>query len=306
MPTIDGDEATVTWGELAAEAGRRLAAGNIAAGNVAGGERHGRLIVMRACGAQASDWVLLATEPATERGVAAIDKMTDRRLAGEPLQYVLGEWSFRHLELYLDHRVLIPRPETEVVAGVAVDELHRLAPHHGAIVAADLGTGSGAIGLSLVTEHQGVEIWLTDVSDAALAVVRANLSGTGRAAVRARIAAGCWFEALPADLRGKLGLVVANPPYIADSETLPPEVERWEPHGALFSGPTGTEHLELLIREAPNWLQAAGSLVLEMSPTQIAPMATEAAKWFDEVGVRVDLAGRERVLVAKRPRAGSR
>ncbi|MCP4226873.1 MAG: aldehyde dehydrogenase family protein, partial [Actinomycetia bacterium] len=82
---------------------------------------------------------------------AAIDAMTARRTAGEPLQYVLGQWSFRHLELFVDHRVLIPRPETEIVAGLALDELRRLAPDNQPVLAADLGTGSGAIGLALLT-----------------------------------------------------------------------------------------------------------------------------------------------------------
>ena len=121
---------TISWGELVDEVGARLAIA-YAEDDRAGAHRHGRLIVMRACGADTDDWVSRSVEPATERGIAAIDSMTARRLAGEPLQYVLGEWSFRHLDLFVDRRVLIPRPETEVVAGLALVEVDRLAPDGG-------------------------------------------------------------------------------------------------------------------------------------------------------------------------------
>lgn len=262
----------------------------------------GRMIVMRACGAETDDWPSLAPRPATVRGVAAIDAMTARRLAGEPLQYVLGEWSFRYLDLYIDRRVLIPRPETEVVAGAALAELRRQAPGKSPIVAADLGTGSGAIGLALVDEHPGVDVWLTDVSAPALAVARANIAGIGRAGARVRIAQGSWFEALPDELRGRLGVIVANPPYVAEEEELPPEVVDWEPAGALFAGPLGTEALEVLVTGAGPWLSPAGALVLEMAPSQVAAMAREASRHFVEVAVERDLAGRDRVVIARHPR----
>jgi release factor glutamine methyltransferase len=290
-------EGTVSWGELAIEVAEALVVGGFE-----GAESQGRQIVMRACGADTTEWAAMSRELATKRGVAAIDAMTRRRLGGEPLQYVLGEWSFRHLDLFIDRRVLIPRPETEVVAGIALAELHRVAPGHAPVVAADLGTGSGAIGLALVTEHEGVEVWLTDVSDEALAVARANLAGVGWAAARARIAAGSWFEALPSELRGRLGVVVANPPYVADDDELPSEVADWEPPGALFGGPGGTDHVEHLIRQAPAWLQPGGSLVLEMAPAQTQAMAALAATHFEQVDIEPDLAGRDRALLARNPR----
>lgn len=308
-PDADQDpdlEGTITWGELAVEVADALTMGGVDHPVQAG-----RLMAMRACGATTSEWPTLSADLATVRGVAAIDTMTRRRLAGEPLQYVLGEWSFRHLELFVDRRVLIPRPETEVVAGLALTELHRLAPATGPrvraasdhrVVAVDLGTGSGAIGLSLLAEHTGVEVWLTDVSSDAVAVAQANLAGLGRAAARARVATGSWFEALPDDLRGTVGLVVANPPYVADDETLPAEVADWEPHPALFSGPTGTEAVEHLIRQAPDWLHPEGALVIEMSPPQTGPMAELARIRFAEVEIEPDLTGRDRALVARHPR----
>lgn len=292
----DDLDRTITWAELVTQAGARLSAAGLV--DV---ERHARLIAQQVCGAGPSEWFSLADQPATVRGVAAMDAMTARRVAGEPLQYVLGEWSFRHLDLYIDHRVLIPRPETEVVAGVALAEVERLAPKGVAATAVDLGTGSGAIGLSLVTEHEGVEVWLTDASADALAVARANLAGLGRGGSRIRVAHGSWFDALPDGLRGLVDVVVSNPPYVADAEDLPDDVVSWEPAGALFAGPTGHEHLDLLVSEAPRWLSPVGSLVLELAPHQAAAVAESAATRFAEVEIIADLAGRERAVVARVP-----
>lgn len=312
-PTDDSDptdhsesetDAGVTWAVLAVETGERLAVSSDPA-VAARADWQGRLIAMRAAGAESDDWHERESDLATIRGVAALDRMTARRLAGEPLQYVLGEWSFRYMELFIDRRVLIPRPETEVVTSLALTELSRLGPSGAPVTAVDLGTGSGAIGLSMVHEHDGVEVWLTDASAEALQVARANLAGVGRAAARVRVAEGSWFEALPDELRGRLGLIASNPPYIADREELPSEVAEWEPTSALFSGPKGTEHLELLIVEAPLWLDAEGALVLEMAPDQTGSMATLAGEHFHEVEIHPDLAQRDRAIVARRPRPAS-
>ncbi|MEM9133382.1 MAG: peptide chain release factor N(5)-glutamine methyltransferase [Actinomycetota bacterium] len=291
----------VTWAELAVETGERLAVSSDPVVS-ARADWQGRLLAMRAAGAEPDDWHELSKEFATVRGVASLDAMTARRLAGEPLQYVLGEWGFRYLELFVDKRVLIPRPETEIVASAALDEVVRLEPRGAGVVAVDLGTGSGAIGLSLAYELDGVEVWLTDVSTEALQVARANLAGIGRAGGRVRVAEGSWFEALPAELVGTLGLIVSNPPYVADGDRLPDEVADWEPVRALFGGPAGTDHLELLIAEAPRWLRADGALVLEMSPDQTDPMADEARRLFHEVEIRPDLTERARAVVARHPR----
>ena len=177
--------------------------------------------------------------------VAHLDAMLARHAAGEPLAYVLGRWGFRHLDLAVDRRVLIPRPETEVVAGVAL-ELARDAPRP--VTVADLGTGSGAIGLALADELpvDGVRVWLTDVDPDALAVARANLAGIGRRAANVRIAEGSWFEALPADV--ELDVAVANPPYVAEgSPDVDASVRDWEPPGALFAGPDGLDAIRTLV-----------------------------------------------------------
>src|SRR5439155_1362369 len=172
--------------------------------------------------------------------------MVERRVAGEPLQYVLGAWGFRTLDLLVDRRVLIPRPETETTVEVALEQAKRV--DDDPVVVVDLGTGSGAIALSMATEHDTAEVWATDASADALEVARANLTGVGsRVAPRVRLCEGWWFDALPGELRGHVDLVVSNPPYVADNETLPPEVRDWEPLAALFAGPTGLEAIELVL-----------------------------------------------------------
>ena len=125
-----------------------------------------RWIVERASGLTAAEQGTALDSVADERHAASFDAMVERRAAGEPLQYVLGRWGFRTLDLFVDRRVLIPRPETEVVAGLAIAAL---AAREGTRLAVDLGTGSGAIALSLAVERwPDIEVWATDVSADAL------------------------------------------------------------------------------------------------------------------------------------------
>ena len=249
-----------------------------------------------ASGADRLDDVL--DEPATARMVAHLDAMLERHAAGEPLAYVLGRWSFRHIDLVVDRRVLIPRPETEVVAGVAIEIAGTLGRP---ITVADLGTGSGAIGLALADELpvEGVTVWLTDVSSDALDLARANLAGIGRRAANVRIAEGSWFDALPDDT--VLDLAVANPPYVADgSPDVDAAVRDWEPHGALFAGADGLDAIRQLIGAAPRWVRTGGRLVLEIGADQgdaVAELLTEAG--YSDVEIRPDLAGRDRVAVSR-------
>ena len=279
---------TVTWRRLLAEATDEV------------GLSDARRIVQRASGREGLEWIEGLDLPVPQRGVAAVDAMVGRRRAGEPLQYVLGRWGFRSLDLLVDPRVLIPRPETEVVAELAVEELRRLGGGERPVVAADLGTGSGALALTLATEVVTAEVWGTDRSEEALAVARANLAGIGRPGARVRLVDGDWFAALPPDLRGRLDLVVSNPPYVAAGEALPPEVADWEPHEALFAGPRGDEPALAILAEVGDWLARPGAVVLELAPTQGTTLAAAAtAAGAAEVRVRPDLTGRERVLVAR-------
>lgn len=266
------------------------------------GRSDARRIVERASGHFGSDLLLELDRAITAREMAYFDSMLERRAAGEPLQYVLGSWGFRTLDLYLDKRVLIPRPETEVVAGFAIDEFDRVVAARGSgrgnVV--DLGTGSGAIALSVAVERTNVEVWGTDASADALDVARANLAGLGRPARRVAMVEGDWFAALPEDLRGRIDVVVSNPPYVAADETLPAEVRDWEPSDALVPGPTGLEAYERIVEAAPSWLHEQGALVLEIGATQAASVSSIArSAGFVDVEVQPDLAGRDRVVIAR-------
>jgi release factor glutamine methyltransferase len=250
--------------------------------------------------------------------------LATRRAEGEPLQYVLGTWPFRSVDLYVDRRVLIPRPETEQVVEVALEVLGRLAASRrsgdgedaGALVCVDLGTGSGAIALSLAVEGADVGlplvVWAADVSSDALDVARSNLDRLAErdpaAAGRVSLVEGSWFGALPDRLAGRVDLVVSNPPYVARDEfaDLEPTVREWEPRGALVSdrgrgGVAGMADIEEVVSGAGAWLRRDGGLVVELAPPQADAAAAAARRaGFATVGTARDLAGRTRMLVAER------
>jgi release factor glutamine methyltransferase len=293
-----------TWRDVRADLARRFAAAGIASP-----EADARWITEHVSGYAGAEWLDVQDDAPPDRARARLDAMCRRRVAGEPVQYVLGAWSFRGVDLMVDDRVLIPRPETEVVVEVALEEAQRLGHRRGPrpIIAAetrgivaDLGTGSGAIAIAMEAELPEVTIWATDISEDALAVARANLAGAG--AARVRLASGSWFDALPIDVRGRLDLVVSNPPYVAAHEyaELPDEVARYEPHRALVAGATGTEAVEHLLHAAPTWLSPTGVLVCEIAPHQAdAVMDVARAAGYASIDVRPDLTGRLRALVAR-------
>ncbi len=286
------------WRVLLGEATERLREAGFVSPEV-----DARRIVERATSTSGAEYVLELDEFATERAVGFFDLMLERRLAGEPLQYVVGRWGFRTLDLFVDRRVLIPRPETEQVVEVALAELDRLVdPDSVAGPVLDLGTGSGAIALSLAVERDDTEVWAVERSIDAAAVARANLAGLGTTATRVRILEGSWFDALPDDMRGRFRLVVSNPPYVAPDDPLPSEVADWEPSEALVPGPTGFEAIAEIVPAALSWLAPGAALVVEMDPRQIetaVALALESGFVFAES--RADLAGRDRMLVARSP-----
>lgn len=268
-------------------------------------ERHeARWLCEVAAGVEGAEFVAILDEPVTERIVAHLDAMLVRYRVGEPLQYVLGRWAFRHLDLTIDRRVLIPRPETEFVAEVAIGLAAAVAAPR---LVADLGTGSGAIGLALAQELPivGTTVWITDASADALDVARANLSGIGRGATNVQVSLGSWFAALSPDDR--FDVIVSNPPYVAvGSAELAASVAEWEPIEALLAGSDGLDDIRLLIGGAPAHLAVGGWLVLEIGADQ----GDAAGRLFAEAGyvdveIRDDLAGRPRVALGRRPISNS-
>jgi len=237
--------------------------------------------------AEATGWdrARLAAEP--ETGVPAsagrqFGEMVRRRLRREPVAYILGRKGFRHIELAVDRRVLIPRPETELLVELALETAPRRV--------LDMGTGSGAIALAIADEAPACEVIATDTSAAALPVARANAERLGLAD---RVE---FVEAmLPPDVGG-LDLIVANLPYVAESEWggLEPEVTGWEPREALLAGPDGLDVIRVAI---PLAAAVARSLALEVGAGQapaVGELLFEAG--FAKVETRPDLAGIPRVV----------
>ena len=285
-PAID----TVTWRQLWAETADAVGDRN----------RARWLCEVASASVDGDDFLARLDEPATERMVSHLDAMVARFRTGEPLQYVLGEWSFRHITLSVDRRVLIPRPETELVAEVAIGLAATCEPTR---TVADLGTGSGAIGLSMAYElpRQGTEVWITDASADAIDVARANLAGIGPAAANVRVAHGSWFEALPNDLQ--FDVIVSNPPYVAvGSPDLDTVVGDWEPESALFAGADGLDDIRILAAGASDRLRPGGVLVLEIGADHgraVEDMLRRAG--LVAVEIRMDHSDRDRIAIGRRP-----
>ena len=217
-------------------------------------------------------------------------ELVARRAAREPLAYVLGEWGFRRLTLRVDPRVLIPRPETEML----VERCLELIADRAEPAVLDIGTGSGAIALAIADEHPGAQVSGTDTSADALAVAAENVALTG---LRVELVEGELF----AGLEGPFDLVVSNPPYVAPDEVdaLPPEVGEHEPHAALIESGAS----EAIAREALSRLVPGGSLALEVADGKArAVAALLRGLRYEEVTIGKDLAGRERVVDGRAPR----
>jgi release factor glutamine methyltransferase len=216
--------------------------------------------------------------------LARIEELVARREQREPLAYVLGEWGFRRLTLAVDARVLVPRPETEVVVERCL-ELLRGSKRARVL---DVGTGSGAIALAIADEHPGAEVTGIDASEDALAVAREN---AGRLGIEVAFERVDLFDGLPS---GPWDLVVSNPPYVSPGEigSLAPEVRDWEPRIALV----GEGAPEAVARGARAVLRN-GALVLETAETEAHSVAALLRDLgYRDVAVTKDLTGRDRVV----------
>lgn len=217
------------------------------------------------------DLYLRYDRPLEPAEVEAYRERVRRRASGEPVQYITGTTGFRGLELAIDRRALVPRPETEVLVGEVLAwaraEASRGRAPAGGWRIADVGTGSGAIALAIAAELDGVEAVVgIDRSPDALSLASENAARAGAGRV-------CWVASdLFAGIRPSVRFhaVVANPPYVAEADRagLPREVAEWEPGGALFAGPRGDEVLERIVADAPERLEASGLLALEVGAGQ--------------------------------------
>ncbi len=220
-----------------------------------------------------------------------LESLLERRLSGEPLQYIEGTAQFGPLEIMVDRRVLVPRPETEGLFAMAVGMVR-----HPKVIL-DLCTGSGALALALKHRFPSASVFATDISDEAIDVASRNRHLLG---LDVYLAVGDLFDPLPAALLGEVDLIVANPPYVTEEEyhTLPADVLQ-EPKVALVAGPTGLEVIQRIGATARDWLRPGGVVVVEIGETQGAA-AESTFKRLPTV-IRKDLNGRDRYLVAVKP-----
>lgn len=226
----------------------------------------------------------------------SILRAAGRRQRGEPLAYCAGKAAFRDLVLHVDARVLIPRPETEIL----VDEVLRISKEHPGGTAVDVGTGSGAIALALASEGRFDRVIATDASRDALDVARINMNALPPRSSPVELRHGSGLSPLN-DLRARV--LASNPPYIAYDEApaLPASVRNWEPPLALFADNGGMAMYDLLLDRAPDYLERGGWVVLEVDARRAAQTASRAELTGRYSGVRLvrDLTGRDRVLVAR-------
>lgn len=299
MTDSQDGEGTLGWGDLVDEATARLRSAGVPSAEV-----DARRIVEEVSGHEGAELLLRRDERVGERAVARFDQMLARRSAGEPLQYVLGRWGFRTLDLAVDARALIPRPETEMLVEVALGHVDRIVASGGSVplTVVDLGCGSGAIALSIAAERVSTLVIATDQSPQALALARSNLAGLGRAGARVTMVEGWWFDAIDPSLAGAVDVIVSNPPYVLADDPLPAEVEDWEPVDALRSGADGLDDLRVIVAGAPAWLRAGGALAVELDPRQASTVADlMVASGFIDVAITNDLVGRARIVSGVRP-----
>jgi release factor glutamine methyltransferase len=290
-------EDAVTWSEMLAETAEQLGDANEA-----------RWLCEHASGLDGEEFRQSQSEFVTTAMAKQLHDMVRRRLAGEPLQYVMKRWAFRHLDVHVDQRVLIPRPETELLVEVGLNIAHeRLKQVDRPLNIVDLGTGSGVIGLSMAHELPlgRTNVWLTDQSSDALDVARGNLVGVGQKGGGVRLALGGWWNALDASLKGAIDIALCNPPYIAqDDVEVAADVRKWEPHSALFAGDNGLADIREVINGATTWLANNGWLLLEIGYRQGDEVRTLLENaGLVQVEVRSDLAGRDRIALAQRQTA---
>ena len=240
---------------------------------------------------KATGWTrteLLLGVEVDETAAATFEALLDRRRSGEPLQYLEERIPFGPIEVAVDPRVLIPRPETEQLFELAVE----IASNPQVIV--DLCTGSGNLALALKHTFPDAVVYATDRSDDAVAVAEANARNTD---LDITVLAGDLFDPIPDHVRGHVDLIVSNPPYIAEQEIddLPAEVRDHEPRMALVAGPSGDEVLAAIAAEAPAWLSPGGTILCEISEFR----SQDAQRLFAALDgrVRSDLTGRDRFVI---------
>jgi release factor glutamine methyltransferase len=226
---------------------------------------------------------------------ASLEPLVLRRLAHEPVAYILGNWEFFSLEFDVTPPLLVPRPETEHLVEVALDFLGE---SEGRVL--DLCTGTGCIILSIAKNTRGGEWWATDLNPLAVSTARANAARHG---VALNLVEGDLFAPLPADA-GPFDVIVSNPPYVEerDWEGLAPDIRNYEDPLALLSGSDGLDCIRRIVAQAQDWLVPGGFLALEMGETQGPALRTLlAGAGYEAIKITKDLAGHDRIASGRKP-----
>lgn len=257
-----------------------------------------RMLAERAFGWSAVQVAAGLREPVSAAAQAALDSLAARRRSGEPIAYILGEREFYGRVFAVTPAVLIPRPETELLCEAVLERLSgRLPPETASVL--DLGTGSGAIVVTLACERPGLTLTAVDVSSAALDVARNNAQRLCRETA-IRFITSDWFAALGAE---RFDLIVSNPPYVAGGDAhLTLGDLRFEPIGALRAGADGMDCIDAIVAMAPQYIKPGGWLLLEHGFAQGKRVRDVLlARGLDDIFTLKDLAGLERVSGGRQP-----
>ncbi len=221
-----------------------------------------------------------------------------------PLQYITRKVEFMSLDFVVDERVLIPRPETEILVETVLKKADEKQFQDKRITIIDIGTGSGNIAVSLAKNLSNAEIYSTDISQDALIVAKENVKRHD-VSDRANLLHGDLFSAFDGHVKkGQVDFIVSNPPYVSELEweNLEPELKDYEPHEALACGNNGFSVIRPIIKTAPDWLKPNGYLIIEIGETQAntAKKLIENEARYDEIEIIKDLQGKERIISARK------
>ena len=261
----------------------------------------GELLAARLLSSNRGELFKFLDKEPTSRQLEAMRRGMSRLVKNEPIQYILGEWDFRHLTLKCDSRALIPRPETEGLVSLVLDHLKRSYAGQKPFVV-DVGTGTGAIILSIASEYKGEGIFLgTDISEDAVSLARENAALCG---LEERASFVVMDGLDDFDEPQSVDIIVSNPPYIESDvcETLDPRVKDFEPRLALDGGTNGLDFYDRYLADALNLLKSGGSVFFEMGDTQGEALEHLMQGYgFSDIKILKDLSGRNRYAVAMLP-----
>ncbi len=261
-------------------------------------------LLAHAFGCQKKDLLIHPERVLTPGEVEQFKGFVERRGRREPLQYILGEVEFRGLSFKVNRKVLIPRPETELLVEEAINSIKgREGSGEGKdITILDLCTGSGCIAISIAKELPYCRVYAVDISERAIEVARENAERYG-VGERVIFLPGDLFEAIePLGLDGEIDLIISNPPYVSkkEMEGLQPEIKAYEPLSALYGGEDGLDFYRRIVDEAPFYLSDGGLLIMEIGCSQAERVKDllENEGLFSQIEVKKDLSGIDRIIKA--------